>query len=82
MVSSDTLPGSASLLIFFQSQKCSHSAVTLPNRPSMPLETRMKALYQNSAGMVVLVVGDVVLEGRLQALRDGLELARRPAAGR
>ena len=54
IVSRLIVPSSPSLLIFFHSAKCSHSAVRLPMRLWLPLERMMKALYQKSWGMALL----------------------------
>jgi hypothetical protein len=52
MVSRETSPGSPSLSIFFQSEKCSQDEVTVPTFDSLPLERMMKALGTKMWGMV------------------------------
>ena len=53
-VSREMTPFSPSLLIRFQSEKCSQPAVTLPILAWLPFDRMMMALYQNSCGMVLL----------------------------
>jgi hypothetical protein len=53
-VSSEMSPSSPSLLIFFQSLKCSHSLVMLPTFVALPLDSRITALSQKIWGMVSL----------------------------
>ena len=54
MVSREMTPFSPSLLIRFQSEKCSQPAVMLPIFAWLPLDRMMTALYQNSCGIVLL----------------------------
>ena len=53
-VSREMTPFSPSLLIRFQSEKCSQPAVMLPILAWLPLDRMMTALYQNSCGIVLL----------------------------
>ena len=54
MVSNELAPCSSSELTRFHSAKCSQLAVNPPNRLWEPLETIIRALYQNRWGMVSL----------------------------
>ena len=47
-------PDSFSSSIFFHSEKCSNPAVMLPIRALEPFDRMMKALYQNTCGIVSL----------------------------
>ncbi len=61
-------PFSPSLLIRFQSEKCSQPAVTLPIFAWLPFDRMMMALYQNSCGIVSLVILEIVLVGVFDSL--------------
>ena len=64
ITSSDTRRGSSSRSMRFHSKNRSQSAVREPTRLSVPLEAMSSALYQNSAGISLLVVRQVLVECR------------------
>ena len=58
----------------FHSKKCSQSAVSVPTRLSVPFDGMSSALNQKSAGIVLLVVRQVLVECRARGHAGLLQL--------